>query len=436
MKYISVSVQNRISALSAKCYNRALELCNENRISDAITSLEESILLDKKNINARNLLGLCCCRLGRITEAVIQWKISSEMKITDNGAIDYLIDIENDPNTKKLYESVHNYNEAIVYARDGNTDMAIMCLKKAVDINKSFTSACDLLALCYIDRGNNSDAYALLSRALKTDSSDKTALRLMEEIKQGRNAFFKPRQKEEWDNTGSTIRTVKTVSEGRGNILYFVLGVAAAAVITGSLAVPAVIRHYRNEYDGLETQYNIMQNNKNNVIAQNEETIQRLTEENEDLKSRLYTTGSQELQQRVKALSDIKAYYEEGNAETAADKLIALNTAGFGAEVMKEYNALCTTVLPAAAQKYYTSGTEALSQDKDAAARLFEKCVRCTDNGDEIRYSAMYQLGKLAAEKGENDKAVNYFNTVAEKHPVDSVKKEAAQLAESIKNNG
>lgn len=435
MKYISVSIQNRISALSAGCYNRALELCQKNKISDAITSLEESISLDKKNINARNLLGLCCYRLGRITEAAIQWKISSEMKITDNAAIDYIVEIENDPNTEKLYESVHNYNEALAYAKDGNTDMAIMCLKKAVDINKNFTPACNMLALCYMDRGNNTDAHTLLNRILKIDCSDKTSLRLMDEIKQGRTVFFKPKQKEEWDNTGATVRTVRTVSEGRGSMLYFILGAAAVAIIAGSLVVPAVIRHYRNEYDSLETQYNILQNDKNNVIAQNEEAIQRLTEENEDLKSRLYTTGSQELQQRVKTLSDIRAYYEEGNVETASDKLIALSTTGFSAEVMKEYNSLCTTVLPAAAQKYYTSGTEALSQDKDAAGRLFEKCIQCTDNGDEMRYSAMYQLGKLAAEKGEKDKAVNYFNTVAEKHPVDSVKNEAAQLVEQIKNS-
>ncbi len=434
MKYISDSVQKKISALSVKCYNRALELCGENRISDAITYLEESISLDKKNISARNLLGLCCYRLGRITEAVIQWRISSEMKITDNTAIDNLVDVESDGNTERLYQSVHNYNEALAYSKDGNTDMAIMCLKKAVDINKNFIPACDLLALCYMDRGNNADAYALLNRALKIDSSDRIALRLMDEIKQGKNFFFKPKQKEEWDNTGATVRTVKTVSDGRGNMLCFILGAAAVAVIAASLVVPAVIRHYRNEYDRLETRYNIAQNDKNNVIAKNEETIQRLTEENEDLKSRLYTTGSQELQQRVKTLSDIRAYYEEGNAEAAADKLIALNTTGFGAEVMKEYDSLRSAVLPAAAQKYYTSGTEALSEDKDSAARYFEKCVQCTDNGDEIRYSAMYQLGKLAAEKGENDKAVTYFNTVAEKHPVDSVKKEAAQLVEKIKN--
>lgn len=436
MEYISNPVQKKIKALSDKCYNRALELCHENKISEAIVRLNESIVLDKKNISARNLLGLCYYRLGRVAEAVAQWKISSEMKITDNIAAYLLADTVNDEDTANMYEAVKNYNEALAYAKDSNTDMAIMCLKKAVNLNRNLVLACDLLALCYMDRGNNSDAIPLLRRALKNDSSDAAALEYTAVINGGRPSFLKHRHGDIWDNTRPTARAEKNHGSSGSGMLPFIIGILAASIISGALVVPSVIRHYRTQYDSLETRYNILENDKNSMALKNEETIQRLTDENEDLKSRLYTTGSQELQQRVKTLSDIRAYFEEGNAETAADKLLALNTTGFGTEVMNEYNTLKNTVLPAAAQRYYASGTEALNEkNTDAAQKFFEKCIQCMGNGEELRYSAMYQLGRIAVQKGEYDSALNYFNTVADKHPVESIKKEAVQQIEKIKNN-
>ncbi len=436
MEYLSNSVQRKISSVSHKCYNRALALCGEDKISDAIVALKESISLDKKNIDALNLLGLCYYRLGRITEAIIQWNRSKSMKITDNIAIDFLISADNDKDTEKMLESVTNYNEALAFARDNNTDMAIMCLKKALDKNKYFVPACDLLALCYMERGNNSDALSLLRRALKTDRSDSIALEYAEAAGEGRTMLFKPRRKESWDNTRPTARSVRSGADTGSGIICFGAGIAAAAIIAGALVVPSVIHHYKYKYDSLETKYNILLNDNNSAVLKNEETIQRLTDENEDLKSRLYTTGSQELQQRVKTLSDIRAYFDEGNAEMAADKLLSLNTSGFGAEVMKEYDSLRTTVLPAAAQKYYAAGTEAMgAKDAETAKKLFEKCIQCMGNGEELRYSAMYQLGKIAADKGEYEVAVNYFNTVADKHPVASIKNEAIQQIEKIKNN-
>ncbi len=436
MEYLSNGSQKRIASLSAKCYNQALVSCNEGKISEAVVKLRESISLNKKNIDSRNLLGLCYYRLGRITEALIQWKKSAEMKITDNIATDFIIAVENDKDTAKMKEAVANYNEALAFAVDNNTDMAIMCLKKALDMNKNFVLACDLLALCYMERGNNADALPLLRRALKTDSSDSIALEYTNIAGEGKTVLFKPKRKESWDNTRPTVKAIKPSGDTGSGILCFIAGLAAAAIISGALVVPSVIHHYKYIYDSLETKYNILLNDKNSAALKNEEAIQRLTEENEDLKSRLYTTGSQELQQRIKALSDIRAYFEEGNAEMAAEKLLSLNTTGFGAEVMKEYDSLRTTVLPAAAQKYYTAGTEALgAKDTETAQKLFEKCIQCMGNGEELRYSAMYQLGKIAADKGEYEAALNYFGTVADKHPVASVKNDAIEQIEKIKSN-
>ena len=43
----------------------------------------------------------------------------------------------------------------------------------------------------------------------------------------------------------------------------------------------------------------------------------------------------------------------------------------------------------------------------------------------------MYQLGKIADKEGDTASALNYFKTVAEKHPVQSIKKEAQRYIDN-----
>ena len=435
MSYVAKSMQNRVIDLSANCYNKALEYCKNDSITDAVAKLSESLLLDKTNLKARNLLGLCYYRIGDIISAISQWKISVSIKMTDNIAVDYLKEVENSKLTNKMIEAVKLYNEALGYANDGNnSDMAIMCLKKAVYLNKDFTAALCLLSLCYIDRGNTSDAQSLLQKAYKIDKSDVRVIEYLNMSAVNKVSFFKNRNnKDEWDNTKPTTKAIKTIQSQKGNVFYFIGGILVTGLIVVALVVPSIIKSYSEELEKLEMKYNILQNDKETQIAKNDETILRLSEENESLKSKLYTTGAQELQQRVKSLSDIKTYFDEGNVEIASDKMLALNTSGFSAEVMNEYNALKALVLPMAAKKYYNTANELVDNgDAQAAQKYFDKCIKCTDNGDELRYSAMYQLGKIAVDLGDKNTAINNFNTVVDKHPVSSIKKEAAEYIEKL----
>lgn len=128
------------------------------------------------------------------------------------------------------------------------------------------------------------------------------------------------------------------------------------------------------------------------------------------MKSKLYTAGEQELQQRVRALADIETYYNEGSVGEAADKLLALSTSGFGQEAVNQYNQLKATILPAGAKYYYELGSSSQSKnDTDIAKTYFDKCIKCTGDGDEIRYSAMYQLAKIAEKAGDNNTAAKYL---------------------------
>ena len=88
--------------------------------------------------------------------------------------------------------------------------------------------------------------------------------------------------------------------------------------------------------------------------------------------------------------------------------------------------------MPAAASEYFSDGKRASNNgDYTSAKDYFNKAIKCTGEGDEIRYSSMYQLGKIADKEGDTASALNYFKTVAEKHPVQSIKKEAQRYIDN-----
>ena len=67
-----------------------------------------------------------------------------------NPAAEYLNTYgENIRNSEKMEDSVSLYNEALEYVKQKNDDLAIIRLKKALDINNKFVEALNLLSLCY-----------------------------------------------------------------------------------------------------------------------------------------------------------------------------------------------------------------------------------------------------------------------------------------------
>ena len=51
-------------------------------LSGAIETLKVSLMINKYNINARNLLGLIYCEMGEVVEALSQWVMSKNLPRT------------------------------------------------------------------------------------------------------------------------------------------------------------------------------------------------------------------------------------------------------------------------------------------------------------------------------------------------------------------
>ena len=406
----------KIYNLSIRYYNRGIVLAKEGKYTEAVHSLRKSVALKKDNIQAQNLLGLVYYKLGRVTDGILHWQISLKYQKSDNDALKYIQDCS---------YSVKEMSKV---------DLAVMSLKKALELNSSFVDANILMALCRMKQGNISAAIRLLEKVIRIDKENEKAVAYLKELKPDTTSVFKKKNKENTEKKGVTI--IRNLMNHSYSMLSFGVGALCAVVILGGLIMPAISGGYRKNLEKQELQYNIDLNNKNGQLSKNNETIKRLTDENENLKSKLYTAGEQELQQRVRALADIEMYYNEGSVGEAADKLLALSTSGFGQEAINQYNQLKTTILPAGAKYYYELGASSQSKnDMDNAKVYFDKCIKCTGDGDEIRYSAMYQLAKIAEKAGDNNTAAKYFTTVANKHPVEAIRNEAKKFVEQYRES-
>ncbi len=431
------TVEKQIKALSIKYYNESIDFAKDDHISNAIEHLKKSVEYDKTNVPAQNLLGLMYYRLGRVTNAYIHWSVSLSVdKSESNSAIQYLNDMTLGVDYEKKAKAISKYNLALEQVRQGNYDMAIMSLKRALDFNSKSVDVLNLLAYCYIVNNNNHDANRHIDTVLKIDKSNPIAKGYQKAIKPDRLSIFKSKEDNENGIYSVNVNNNAAKSNTKSNIAFFLLGLLVTSIICGAMVIPLAFKHYEREISSYETDYGVLKNQTDEELAKKDETIKSLTQENESLKSKLDSAGSNGLQERVKALAEIENMYDAGNVEVAADRLVALSNEGFTGEVMEQYRKLCSMVLVSAADRYFEKGQEAQEAENYAdAITAYNKCLKCSQDGGEIGLSATFQLGKIAVAQGDNASAAKYFRIVAEKHPIESIKNEAATFLNQYNNS-
>ena len=74
------------------------------------------------------------------------------------------------------------YNTALQNIHDDTPDMAIIELKKVVNMNPGYIRAYQLLALLYMRREHYAAARKVLMKAVKVDRNNMTTLRYLKEV--------------------------------------------------------------------------------------------------------------------------------------------------------------------------------------------------------------------------------------------------------------
>lgn len=424
---VDVFVFRKTRNASIRLYNEALGLAEERDLSGAAANLEQSLLFDKNNVQARNLLGLIYCETGRIADALKHWIISTSILQEGNAASGYIDFLQkNGREMEKCNDAIRMYNQAITYLKQGSDDLAIIQLKKSIDNNPDFLDAYNLMTLCCIEDKNIKRAQHFNDIVLKRDIRNPLALHYAQLI--GNSPAPSPLKKQE--KTKSAVSIKKTDSNPpiprykrkektssvleKRDLLAFLIGIAVSAVVILVLIVPALNESKNTKIKELETAVENYAGETNmtpeEVLSMRTE-LTKLQEENKLLRS------EENKQANLELLETAVAQMTDGDYEACVTTLDSIDTVSFSEEDLAKYNSVKTTAYPKAADSYYTKGkSQFLSNNFTEAKTYLETAMNYTSNENFVD-DAIYYLARIAEEDGDTELAKKYYNRIVSEFP-------------------
>ena len=328
----NVLIQKKVDYLSKIFYNQGLENASIRDLSGAIACLKQSLMYDKRNIRARNLLGLVYFETGEVVSALSEWVISKNLQPTRNLASEYINKLQANPNKlAAINETIKKYNHALMLCREGHEDMAAIQLRKILTQNSKLIKGYHLLALIQMKNGEWNKARRILKKAARIDKTNTTTLRFLREVdeqtgvttrlEKKKKGLFRSGTKEnpDTDILGSERVAQPTVYREHSKVsVFFILmaGIAAGAVAFWLLAVPAIRQGIYQEANQQIVQYSesLASQGAELTKAQGEakesgDTVESVTQE---------LTTEQAKSESYQALLLAYTYYQQQNLDEAA----------------------------------------------------------------------------------------------------------------------
>ena len=297
------SISAQINYTSNRLYNDGLSKATVRDISGAIECLKKSLELNKRNTDARNLLGLCYYEIGEITAALAEWTISRHYNPDrENPAYRYLTTIQS--NTQRLdviSKTLENYNQALMYSYQGSYDLAIIQLKKVLTANENLLDGYALLGLLYYETEEYEKARRTFVRALKIDRNNTKLLRYLQETDEvlheidvqsqdGKKKVQRPGVDSMTYESGmdTIIQPVYEKEKiGFSSIVNILIGIVVGVLICYFLILPARIDKVTEDFDA--KYIDISEQLANEQALHNQETVAltNITAERDRLKAEL-----------------------------------------------------------------------------------------------------------------------------------------------------
>lgn len=464
---VELSLYKKIWQQSAHYYNRGLECAKVRDLSGAAVLLKRSLELNKRNTDARNLLGLVYYEIGETVAAFREWIFSKHYQPLDNPA-DVYLEMANADSVRlhAMNQAFQKYNLALESAQQGTDDLAVIQLKKVVGMHPNFVRAMLLLSLLHMKANEAERATRLLKRVLKIDCSNTTALRYLAEIERAVNTGI-PMNSEETESPLDVFSGVPTPAfeeekyrEDKPNVMAFVgllAGILIGIAVVFFLIVPGREAGIREEYRAQEIDYSESLNSKIAQIRSLETKIESLVQSNEELERQaaeaktkveyvsyenpehmqLFADLFEAMNAYVDYLVDRQIKSRDGkNPDEAlcikvADELIEVDISlTENAQAKEYYQKLCDNVLPDAASYKYQNGREDFDNGR------YEDAIK--DLSDAHRYDSdydrpMYYLGRSYQELGNKEQAIYYFDLLLKTCPDSSLAGYASERLISLR---
>lgn len=416
-----MEVTKRIRLASNSFYNMGLEQAQIRDLSGAAVYLKKCLNLNKYHIDARNLLGLIYYEMGEISEALVQWVISMNLKEHDNRADYYLDQIQRKQDRLELVsQNVKKYNQALQQALSGSDDLAVLQLTRVVESNPRFIKAHLLLAVLYMSHDDYTKAGKSLYKVLKIDRNNPKASWYMSIVKDKtgkaeierrklKNAFS---HRQMQDDDVIIPPTYKEIT-GWQSILNICAGLALGAAVIFFLVMPANTKALYNRHNQEILKYNEQLLQKNEEIDKINSTIDQYKNDKDQAESQLYTllnSNDSALNQysnlvkmlhalRQDNLTEAVSYYANFNPALLTDEAVVSIANGVSQEI--ETNGYQT--LEDLAYTMWSAGrlSEALS--------YYQICLNIRADNPKV----LFNMGMINRSQGNPDIAIQLFTQVS-----------------------
>ncbi len=336
----NVLIQKKVDYLSKSFYNQGLEKASIRDLSGAIACLKQSLIYDKRNIQARNLLGLVYFETGEVVSALSEWVISKNLQPARNLATEYINKLQANKNRLNVInETIRKYNHALLLCREGHEDMAAIKLRKILAQNPKLIKGYHLLALIQMKNHEWNKARKTLRKAARIDKTNTTTLRFLREVdeqtgvttrlEKSKKGLFHSggSQKQETDVLAVDQVVQQPIYRERSGIsVFFILmaGVAAGVGAFWLLAAPAIRQGIYKEANQQIVQYSESLASQAAELTKAQGDAKEATNTAEEVSQQL--TSEQAKSKSYQALLQAYTAYQQKNLDDAALELQNVQT--------------------------------------------------------------------------------------------------------------
>lgn len=419
-----VALYKRVIWSSEAYYNRGLEKAKARDLSGAIDCLKRSVKLNKNNTKARNLLGLVYFEMGEPVSALSEWVISKNLEPEKNLAEYYLDEVKrNATRLDTINQTIKKYNQALLYAKQDSGDLAIIQLKKVLQMYPNLVKGYQLLALLYIKADEYEKAYKTIKTALKIDINNVVSLTYMNEVQTVlKSRDVRPSKLKERDSIGSSDVIIPPTSYRESNaggitVLNVVIGIILGAALVWFLILPSKEKTLTEEYRQKIVELGEQMENKGAIASSFEKDIEKLEKEKADLIESLKAyEGNDGILTAYDNMINAVENYLANDYVASAEALKTIDKEVIDSEAfINVYDAISSVVNKEAAANLYRTGYNGhyLNNRFSEAAQVLQEAYDLNPNDVYI----LYYLARAYDRSGDSATANQYYTKFIEMYP-------------------
>lgn len=386
-------------------YNVGLDRASVRDLTGAIEVLNLALKYNKQNINARNLLGLVYFEMGEVVLGLMQWVISNHYLTGEYNIAGYYIKmVQQEPTElEEANQLAKQFNQALLYARQGTKDLAYLQLKRILSGYPHFVKGYLLLALLYIDSGNYDKAKKALKRVLRIDKNNTLAVKYLKEMGMSSKDIISMKElsrhvdvdaayseedqfssdlenfvKKSLDNIDKPevgTDSYKEINHNKFNLIYVSVGLVLGIFVSLILILPTSMNKLKKENKKSMIEYSEDVSQKNLTISGLEDQIEVLEKEISNQKNEMKKERTQ-----------------SKDSDFAIVKKYMPNTT---------YTTMCEEASKAIE-----------NEDYDQAIEMCKIALKIQE-GEEV----YYYMGTAYLRKGDSEKASEMFTQLKENYP-------------------